>query len=57
MNTDKQLNLCIFYFLSNQVSLTESSDPVSKEDLAKTAAAHLVAVIYRSVNKNKHILY
>lgn len=44
MNSDKQLNLCILFWL-NQVSPTESADLVSKEDLAKTAVVHLVTVI------------
>lgn len=57
MNADKQLNLCIFLFCFNQVSPTDSTDPVSKEDLAKTAKAHSVTVIYSELNKNKHILY
>lgn len=44
MNSDKQLNLCILFWL-NQVSPTESTDPVAKEDPAKTAVIHLVTVI------------
>lgn len=55
MNTDKQLNLCIFLF--NVVSPTESRDPVSKEGLAKTAWVYLVMVIYNKFSKNKQILY